>query len=314
MSAAFVSKKKQRVRHCRRCAASRFAPNQSRSPHNSVARLVRYQKKCYKDCSMDKTNNRGLVFFLSLLFAMPSSAFAQVVITEIMYDPVGADTGREWIEVQNTGSEPVDLSRYRLFENATNHKVAGIIPAGAYGVIADNPTKFKTDWPSYAGLLFDSAFSLSNTGETFELRGASSTLGHSPTGEAVADSVSYSSGQGGSDGNSLNREGGSWVSRKPTPGEGVSSESLKKPAPPQPVKKTAPAKTSAVEEKSSPVEIVEDEPTDVPPSQLAAAEVPQKSNELLWWGAAFMLALSSAGAIVFARRFAKNEWDIVEGD
>ena len=148
--------------------------------------------------------------------AMP--AYASVVITEIMYDLEGTDTGREWIEIQNTGSAQIDLTGWKLFEASTNHGIAAANPqtfvllAGAYAVIADNIEKFLLDWPGFSGTIFDSAFSLSNAGETLILRDAEL---------ADKESVVYSSDWGANgDGKSLQKVGNEWVAALPAPGEG----------------------------------------------------------------------------------------------
>src|SRR4051812_46838445 len=104
-------------------------------------------------------------FIVSLFILTPCFAFAQVVITEIMYDlPTGSDSGREWIEIYNAGSESVKLTGWKLFENSTNHKISAVSGGDAllpssYTVIADNAEKFKADWPQFSGQLFDSTFS-----------------------------------------------------------------------------------------------------------------------------------------------------------
>src|SRR3989338_2889840 len=113
------------------------------------------------------------LFVLVIFF--PAFAHASVVFTEIMYDVSGTDTGREWVEITNTGTVSVDVSWYKFFEANTNHALvlissSGTLQAGSSAVIADDATKFKIDWPSYAGTLFDSSFSLSNTGESIALR------------------------------------------------------------------------------------------------------------------------------------------------
>lgn len=41
--------------------------------------------------------------------------FANVVINEVMYDPKGDDTGKEWIELYNNGNEDINLINYELF-------------------------------------------------------------------------------------------------------------------------------------------------------------------------------------------------------
>src|SRR3989344_430130 len=132
-------------------------------------------------------------FFTILLLALiPSSAYAGVVITEIMYDLSGNDEGREWVEIYNDG--PVyNLSNWKFFESDTNHILTyiqggsqggGQIYTDEYAVIADNSVQFLIDYPNFQGLLFDSSFSLSNTGETISIR--------YPNGD-VANEVTYSS-------------------------------------------------------------------------------------------------------------------------
>lgn len=162
------------------------------------------------------TNHRVFGLLLSLSFILlPSHAFASVLITEVIYDLPGSDAGREWVEITNTGSDPVDVSKYRLFENGTNHVLtlsagSATLAAGEVAIIADNYSKFLADWPQYSGTLFDSSFSLSNTGETLEIK--DDTL-------ATLDSVTYSSDGGAAgDGNTLHRSGDTLVPGAPDPG------------------------------------------------------------------------------------------------
>ncbi len=150
------------------------------------------------------------------LFLLPMLSFAAVQITEIMYDLPGTDTGREWIEIYNPDAASIDVSKLKLFEASTNHSIT---PAGAsatldpyqYAVIADTPAKFTADNPDYAGLLFDSSFSLSNTGEPLEIRdGSLNTLA----------SITYDPSIGaGGDGNSLQYINEGWGAALPTPGK-----------------------------------------------------------------------------------------------
>ena len=78
--------------------------------------------------------------------------------SEVMYDVSGTDSGREWIELQNTGSTPVDLTSLKLFEANTNHSLvesqgSATLAAGGFAIIADDPAKFKVDWPNFAGVI-----------------------------------------------------------------------------------------------------------------------------------------------------------------
>ncbi|OGG88462.1 hypothetical protein A3H15_03130 [Candidatus Kaiserbacteria bacterium RIFCSPLOWO2_12_FULL_50_28] len=144
-----------------------------------------------------------------------------VVINEIMYDPAGSDSGREWIEIKNEGDSPVDLSGWRFFEDNTNHNLTlkmgnAVLPPDGYAIIADNDVFFLTDWPDFDGILFDSAFSLSNTGETLAIKDGEG---------AIIDEVTYTSSQGAAgDGNSLHRvNSDEWIAATPTPGEQMPS-------------------------------------------------------------------------------------------
>ncbi len=162
---------------------------------------------------------------LALIVFSPGVALAGVTISEIMYDLPGSDSGREWVEIVNDGSTAVDITGWKLFENNTNHGIATTsspgtfsISAGGYAIIADNTEKFLIDWPSFSGVLFDSAFSLSNTGESVSIRNA----------ELIdVDVVAYSAEMGGAgDGNSLERSGNTFVAHVPNPGAGsTASES-----------------------------------------------------------------------------------------
>ena len=164
------------------------------------------------------------LFFIFVLFFIPFYlAQANIVINEIMYDlKTGSDDGREWIEVFNDGGSPVDLSVFKFFEADTNHKLLLIqgdknIGAQNYAIIVSDPVKFKIDWftppnsggASFAGTIFDSSFSLSNTGETLALK----------TGDQIIDVYSYQASSGGAgDGKSLQKINGVWAPAVPTPG------------------------------------------------------------------------------------------------
>lgn len=167
---------------------------------------------------------KGVSAFVGALFLIPATAGAQVVISEIMYDlQVGSDSGREWIEVFNASSNAIRLIDWRLYEANANHAITAFaggdeLPSGSYAIIADSPSKFMDDWPSYTGALFDSAFSLSNSGETIAI--------HTPAPEfRETDSIAFQSTWGAAgDGNTLQRtstETNAFAAAAPTPGTGT---------------------------------------------------------------------------------------------
>ncbi|MFZ2886224.1 MAG: lamin tail domain-containing protein [Minisyncoccia bacterium] len=249
------------------------------------------------------------VFLLVCLFAlMPIGVRAQMVITEIMYDLAeGSDSGREWIEVRNTGSAPIELTAWRVFENGTNHKISAsgggnTIAAGAYAVVADNPAKFKADWLNFSGTLFDSAFSLSNDGETIALR----------VGESDVDSVAFTKSDGGDgSGDSLQRTGGGvFDAGMPTPGVGIPLGGLQK-SPPKVTKSAkkdlpAPVEQKIIGEPAARSGEVEHR------TQAAAAATTAPKQSMLWWLAPLFLATIGSAGFAAAQHFKKEEWEIIE--
>lgn len=139
---------------------------------------------------------------------------ADVVINEIMYDLVNADDGHEWVELYNNGTTSVDIADWRLHENDTNHLLdikqgASTLPAGGYAVIASDSAKFLLDNNGFSGVLFDSAFSLSNEGEAIMLK----------NGDMVIDTTTYASSTGANgDGRSLQKFSDGWRAAPSTPG------------------------------------------------------------------------------------------------
>ena len=67
---------------------------------------------------------RCLVTFLLLfrIFLYPGSTFASIVINELSSDTAGTSEDPDWIELYNTGSDPVDLSAFRLRDNSATNK------------------------------------------------------------------------------------------------------------------------------------------------------------------------------------------------
>ena len=204
---------------------------------------------------------RYILLPLSIII-FPLSLHAQVVIQEIMYDLPGTDSGREWVEIVNLGESAADLTGWKFFEANTNHSLSTTtsgqtltLSPGGIAIIADDPTKFLIDWPAFAGALFGSSFSLSNSGETLVLKDST---------PADIDTVLYSSSSGAAgDGNSLHRtplgSGSDFSADVATPGAGNSGTPPETPVEePQPEEQTeseaAPSSSSSVSGPSFPVE------------------------------------------------------------
>ena len=173
------------------------------------------------------TRRLRLLAFWVLIFLLPHFTHAQVSINEIMYNPKGSDTGREWIELYNAGGTDVtmvagsgkgawkvnDGSNHNLVDPASGTgRGALVIPAGGYLLVSNDPTNFISG--EYAGgsySVIKSSISLNNTGTTVSLIDGTGT---------TVDSATYTNASGGSDdGTSLQKQAdGSWIAALPTPG------------------------------------------------------------------------------------------------
>ena len=64
-----------------------------------------------------------LIFSLILIIGLlPHHARASIIVSEIMYDPQGTDTDHEWVELYNTGSDTVEITKdWRFVVGGDNH-------------------------------------------------------------------------------------------------------------------------------------------------------------------------------------------------
>jgi len=244
------------------------------------------------------------ILILCVFFA-PAISSAQVIISEIMYDLAeGSDSGREWIEIYNAGSVPVTVSDLKITENETNHAIKAeanaALALGGYAVIADNSAKFKADWPAFSGLLFDSAFSLNNTGESIGLADATGV---------PRDAVVYTNASGNGTGDSLQRQpisGASFGAGIPTPGVGIPVNGLVK----SPTKQKTASKKNLPAAAAAPT--IVGEAKDESPFVRISAPTNTQGSPVYWWLAPLLLACASSAGIVWSRHLKKDEWEIEE--
>lgn len=161
-------------------------------------------------------------FLLALvLFILPVFVSASLEITEIMYDAPGTDTDHEWVEIYNSGSSAVTIltgsgsGTWRFSDKSPhilNFSSGNLsLPAGAYAIIAKSESAFRSDFPSFSGVILASSISLPNTSATLSLI--------DENGNTVS-SVSYASDDGAvGDGNSLQLSEQGFIAALPTPGE-----------------------------------------------------------------------------------------------
>lgn len=153
------------------------------------------------------------IFIICSLFCVSSFAHASIGINEIMYNPEGTDTNREWVEIYNAGSTPVNIDSWFFYENDIYH---GLYPDGfttlnanEYALIVKNIDAARNELGSQIKFI-KSSFSLNNTGELIALADENKTH---------IDSYVYDVNLGANgDGKSLQKISGSWLAASPSPG------------------------------------------------------------------------------------------------
>ena len=119
----------------------------------------------------------------SLIYVvLAPSAAAQVVLSEVMYDPIGGNTN-EFVELHNAGTNAVDVGGWRFTDGITyTFPTPTEMDAGAYLVVAVNRAAFAALYPDVTNLA-PGVYSgqLSNQGEKLALADAVGTPVYSVT-------------------------------------------------------------------------------------------------------------------------------------
>ncbi len=143
-----------------------------------------------------------IVFLLFLNIA------TSIEIKEIMYNPEGSDDNYEWFEIYNN-EDCINITNLKFYENDINHKINSVenetLCKGEYAIIVDDISSFK-ERHNYTGKLYESSFSLKNSGENISLKNTTDFL----------FSVYYN--DVANEGNSICDIGNKWEECKPTPG------------------------------------------------------------------------------------------------
>jgi len=151
--------------------------------------------------------------FLLVLLLLPF-ANASIILNEIMYNPLGSDTNREWIELYNNEG-CTNITNWKLYEAGVNHGLnlingSFMICQDQYAIIAEDALAFLEEYPNFNGTLIDSTFSLSNDNESIAIK--NSTI--------IIDNITYFNTWGGNgNGNNICRLYNTWQECNPSPGK-----------------------------------------------------------------------------------------------
>jgi hypothetical protein len=122
-----------------------------------------------------------LLFFTSLFVAIQISSFGELIVTEIMYHPVSADTTvdegvYEFIEFKNAGTESLDLSGYIMDQGIVYFFPSGLVlDPGAYYVLSPDTSRLVERYGN--DFAYDLSFGgLKNSGEDLRVRDAQGNI------------------------------------------------------------------------------------------------------------------------------------------
>jgi hypothetical protein len=91
---------------------------------------------------------------VGLLVVAGVEARAQLVISEVLFDPAGVDTGSQVVELRNLGAQPADVSGHWLFfpPSAWQFPPGAIVPAGGTVLLRINRTGSSTSDEFFTGI------------------------------------------------------------------------------------------------------------------------------------------------------------------
>ncbi|WCJ59442.1 Ig-like domain-containing protein [Fontisphaera persica] len=93
----------------------------------------------------------------------------RVIFNEIMHNPRGGAAAREWIELRNLATEPVNLTGWRISRGVSYTFPPVTLPAQGYLVVAADVAAFRSNYPTVTNVVGGWTGQLANGGETLEL-------------------------------------------------------------------------------------------------------------------------------------------------
>lgn len=279
----------------------------------------------FLDQFLATTSCSVLGFSIAIALLVPHMAFADILISEIMFDTVGSDSKAEWVELQNVGTSTVDISKWKI-NDGSNHVLNAppkngstgylSIEPGAFLILASDAATFISLYPNVHTSVIDTVLSLSNSGSSISI---SDALGE------IEDKVKYTNAKGADGtGQSLQKIGSRFSAASPTPGAQNSAKKTVPVAAKVVVEKTvaAPKAKSATRAKTQAasaatvVEQVPEIPVTVSTGTLSTTAEKEKGNTNIfvspWLFGALAIGVAGSAAALVAKKKKEGEWDIEE--
>lgn len=114
------------------------------------------------------------IIFFTLLILINTAQATNLIFTEIMYDPEGADTDQEWIEVFNISTSSIEISADWRFNDGSNHLLNlyqgnNQITSSSFFIITADAQVFLNNYQDFNQTIFESSLSLNNSTDTIQL-------------------------------------------------------------------------------------------------------------------------------------------------
>ncbi len=127
-----------------------------------------------------------LIWCVMALFLALPQAHAAVVISQVLYDPIGSESGGEAVELRNDGSAGVDIGGWVLSTETSASDATipsgAVLSAGAVYLVADSGWSTAKDNPDWKPADHEETLTLANSNSGIALKDA---------GGAVIDAVGW---------------------------------------------------------------------------------------------------------------------------
>ena len=115
----------------------------------------------------------SLIFF-TLLILINTARASDLIFTEIMYDPEGADSDQEWVEIFNLSTSTIEINADWRFNDGSNHLLNlyqgnNQIATSTFFIITANAQNFLNTYQDFNKTIFESSLSLNNSMDTIQL-------------------------------------------------------------------------------------------------------------------------------------------------
>ncbi len=117
---------------------------------------------------------------------------SDVVINELMYNPISLNDDDQYLELYNRGTNAVDLTRWQFVSGiGFSFPSDTIVPAGGYLVVARNAARLLTEYPNLnsGNLIGNFSGKLSHQGERIALAMFDTTIATNNSGVAQTNSI-----------------------------------------------------------------------------------------------------------------------------